>query len=70
MKPFDNKTLKAMLEAYKQMQCEADAMTDYSDTKVFFETLNSLKNILIHQGVIIEEADCDGTITSINPDFE
>lgn len=62
--------LKSMLSVYKQMDIEAYSITNYKNSKNFFNTIHSMRDTLVQFNVLIEEIDSDGITYNVNPEFE
>lgn len=62
--------LKSILSTYQQLDITAYSLTDYKDSKNVFDTLESMKKLLIQFGVIHEQVDSDGITYTVDSEFE
>lgn len=70
MDQLNNSVLKQTLITYMDLEKVALNLTNYKGSRVLSNAIDSLKELLMQQGVISVDADCDGSITSVNSDFE
>lgn len=70
MDQLSSATLKQALSTYQALERAALNLTDYRGSNKLSCAIDSLKDLLIQCDIIRVGADCDGPITSINPDFE
>lgn len=70
MKAIEKDTLKQILAVYTKLDQHAYNLTDYEGSAVLEDALDGLRNLLVDQNVMSIDADCDGLIVSVNPDYE
>lgn len=70
MDQLNSVVLKQTLSTYMDLERTAENLNDYKGSKVLCDAINSIKDLLIRCDVIRVDADCDGPIVSVNPDFE